>query len=51
MEDPHVPNALHSARELGLDIDIDDITYFLGARRFWLPDGAVWRGGAKNCSC
>jgi KUP system potassium uptake protein len=30
MEDPHVPNALHSARELGLDLDPDDITYFLG---------------------
>ena len=30
MEDPHVPNALHAARALGLDIDTDDITYFLG---------------------
>ncbi len=30
MEDPHVPNALHSARELGLELDPDDITYFLG---------------------
>jgi len=30
MEDPHVPNALHSARALGLDIDPGDITYFLG---------------------
>ena len=30
MEDPHVPNALHAARALGLEIDTDDITYFLG---------------------
>jgi KUP system potassium uptake protein len=30
MEDPHVPNALHAARALGLEIDPDDITYFLG---------------------
>jgi KUP system potassium uptake protein len=30
MEDPHVPNALQSARALGLHIDVEDITYFLG---------------------
>jgi KUP system potassium uptake protein len=30
MEDPHVPDALHAARALGLQIDLDDITYFLG---------------------
>jgi KUP system potassium uptake protein len=30
MEDPHVPNALRTARAAGLDIDTDDITYFLG---------------------
>jgi KUP system potassium uptake protein len=30
MEDPHVPNALHAACAAGLDIDINDITYFLG---------------------
>ncbi|HEY3161955.1 MAG TPA: potassium transporter Kup [Vicinamibacterales bacterium] len=30
MEDPHVPNALHAAEALGLEIDPDDITYFLG---------------------
>jgi KUP system potassium uptake protein len=30
MEDPHVPHALHEARALGLHIDLDDITYFLG---------------------
>src|SRR5882762_7643319 len=30
MEDPHVPNALHAAGALGLDIDLTDITYFLG---------------------
>jgi KUP system potassium uptake protein len=30
MEDPHVPNALHEARAHGLEIDTEDITYFLG---------------------
>jgi KUP system potassium uptake protein len=30
MEDPHVPNALRAARAAGLDIDTEDITYFLG---------------------
>src|SRR5882672_12533898 len=30
MEDPHVPGALHAAQAVGLDIDPDDITYFLG---------------------
>jgi KUP system potassium uptake protein len=30
MEDPHVPQALAAARALGLTIDLDDITYFLG---------------------
>jgi KUP system potassium uptake protein len=30
MEDPHVPNALRTACAAGVDIDINDITYFLG---------------------
>jgi KUP system potassium uptake protein len=30
MEEPHVPNALHAARGLGLEVEPDDITYFLG---------------------
>jgi len=30
MEDPHVPDALRAARAAGLDIDTEDITYFLG---------------------
>jgi KUP system potassium uptake protein len=30
MEDPNVPEALHAARALGLEVDLDDITYFLG---------------------
>jgi KUP system potassium uptake protein len=30
MEDPHVPNALRTACAAGVDIDVDDITYFLG---------------------
>jgi KUP system potassium uptake protein len=30
MEDPDVPAALALAREKGLEIDLDDVTYFLG---------------------
>jgi KUP system potassium uptake protein len=30
MEDPDVPTALLEAREHGLEIDLDDVTYFLG---------------------
>jgi KUP system potassium uptake protein len=30
MQDPNVPNALSRARALGLELDLDDITYFLG---------------------
>ena len=30
MEDPHVPDALRAAHAAGLDIDTEDITYFLG---------------------
>ena len=30
MEDPNVPEALLQARELGLPVDVDDVTYFLG---------------------
>ncbi len=30
MEGPDVPAALAQARDLGLDIDLDDVTYFLG---------------------
>jgi KUP system potassium uptake protein len=30
MEDPDVPEALRQARNLGLPLDLDDVTYFLG---------------------
>ena len=30
MQDPNVPDALRSAQDKGLDIDGDDVTYFLG---------------------
>jgi KUP system potassium uptake protein len=30
MEDPHVPQALRAAKAGGLDIELDDVTYFLG---------------------
>jgi KUP system potassium uptake protein len=30
MEDPHVPEALGLARAQGVEIDLEDVTYFLG---------------------
>src|SRR6185369_8814933 len=30
MQDPNVPDALRAAQSRGLDIDADDVTYFLG---------------------
>jgi KUP system potassium uptake protein len=30
MEDPNVPDAIRHARELGVELDPDDVTYFLG---------------------
>ena len=30
MEDPNVPEALEQAREQGLELDAEDVTYFLG---------------------
>ena len=32
MEDPNVPDALEQACEQGLEIDTDDVTYFLCAK-------------------
>ncbi len=46
MEDPDVPEALTQARQEGLDVDLNDVTYFLGretiivARRKGM---AIWR--------
>jgi KUP system potassium uptake protein len=46
MEDPDVPEALALARTQGLDIDPDDITYFLGKETLIVtntPGMALWR--------
>jgi KUP system potassium uptake protein len=46
MEDPDVPEALAQARGLGLDIDLSDVTYFLGRETLLVtrqPGMAQWR--------
>jgi KUP system potassium uptake protein len=46
MEDPDVPAALQQARDLGLALDLDDLTYFLGRETIIVtrqPGMAVWR--------
>jgi KUP system potassium uptake protein len=46
MEDPDVPEALAHAREQGLEIDLDDVTYFLGRETIIVtrqPGMAMWR--------
>ena len=46
MEDPNVPEALVRAREQGLELDEDDVTYFLGRETLIVtanPGMATWR--------
>jgi KUP system potassium uptake protein len=46
MEDPNVPQALVLAREQGLQLDEDDVTYFLGRETLIVtkaPGMATWR--------
>ena len=46
MEDPNVPDALGIARANGLDMDPDDVTYFLGRETILVtprPGMAMWR--------
>jgi KUP system potassium uptake protein len=46
MEDPNVPEALLEARELGLPVDVDDVTYFLGRETILVTRRkgmAIWR--------
>jgi KUP system potassium uptake protein len=46
MEDPNVPEALRAAREQGLELDTEDITYFLGRETLIVthaPGMAAWR--------
>jgi KUP system potassium uptake protein len=46
MEDPNVPEALTTAKEHGLELDEEDITYFLGRETLIVtttPGMAMWR--------
>jgi KUP system potassium uptake protein len=46
MEDPNVPDALQRAREQGVEIDLDDVTYFLGRETILVTRRkgmAIWR--------
>jgi KUP system potassium uptake protein len=46
MEDPNVPDALLQARQAGLDLDPDDVTYFLGRETIIVTRRrgmAIWR--------
>ena len=46
MQDPDVPSALLTARELGVELDVEDLTYFLGRETIIVtrrPGMAVWR--------
>jgi KUP system potassium uptake protein len=46
MEDPNVPQALERAREMGLELDPEDVTYFLGRETLIAtktPGMALWR--------
>jgi KUP system potassium uptake protein len=46
MEDPDVPDALRRARDLGVPVDFDDLTYFLGRETIIVTRRrgmAIWR--------
>jgi KUP system potassium uptake protein len=46
MEDPNVPDALARAAEKGLEVDADDVTYFLGRETLIVTDApgmTTWR--------
>ena len=46
MEDPDVPEALARAREHGLELDDEDVTFFLGRETLIVtrsPGMALWR--------
>jgi len=46
MQDPNVPDALRAAQSRGLDVDADDVTYFLGRETILVTHRrgmAIWR--------
>ena len=51
MEDPNVPEALVRACEQGLELDEDDVTYFLGRETLIVTKTPAWRCGVNGSSC
>ena len=50
MEDPDIPEALAQARAHGLELDDEDVTYFLGRETLIVspvPGMAKWRSGCS----
>ena len=46
MENPHVPRGLRMARHKGLELDMANVSYFLGRERLYAtnrPGMAIWR--------
>ena len=46
MQDPNVPDALRMAQSKGLEVDLDDMTYFLGRETILVTNRrgmAIWR--------
>ena len=51
MEDPNVPEALAPRPRTGLELDEEDVTYFLGRETLIVSRRPEWRCGASDCSC
>jgi hypothetical protein len=52
MQDPHVPEALGTARDQGVELDPVDMIYFLGREDDHRQRGVrAWRCGESGCSC
>ena len=51
MEDPDIPEALVLARDHGLELDDEDVTYFLGRETLIVTRRRECRGGGSGCSC
>ena len=50
MEDPDIPKALELVKQKHVEIDADDVTFFLGARRSSSRISEAWPSGARSCS-
>jgi KUP system potassium uptake protein len=54
MEDPDVPKVLDQARQQGLEVDIDDVTCFLGRETILVTrrrGTAIWRERVVESVC